>query len=274
MGTARSDVLDLAGRLAAGGEDYCLVTVVRTADATSAKAGAKAIVSRDGTLTGFVGGGCVTGATRRAALDALAHGAPRLIRVRPKDQVVAQVDVDGIELHASSCPSGGTVELFLEPVRRAPRLVVAGASPIAAAIVTIGRALGHHVVAAALAEDHDRLPAADAVLDGFDLAPLALDGRDAVVVATQGKRDREALAAALLSEAGYVGMVGSRRKVATLTAQLADRVPPDRLARLHGPAGLDIGAIEPEEIALSILAELVRERRQGASVSMAQTATG
>lgn len=266
MGTARTDVLDLAGRLASGGEDYCLVTVVRTADATSAKAGAKAIVARDGTLTGFVGGGCVTGAARRAALEALSTGAPRLIRVRPKDQVVAAVDVDGVELHASSCPSRGTVELFLEPVRRPSRLVVAGASPIAAALVTLGRALGHHVVTAALAEDQAKLPAADASLDGFDLAPLGLDSRDAVVVATQGRRDREALAAALNSEAGYVGMVGSRRKVATLAAQIADRVPADRLARLHGPAGLDLGAIEPEEIALSILAEIVRERRMGVAV--------
>ena len=272
MGTSRADVLDLAGRLSASGEDYCLVTVVRTADATSAKAGAKAIVARDGSLTGFVGGGCVTGATRRAALVALTSGTPRLIRVRPKDEVVAAVDVDGVELHASSCPSGGTVELFVEPVRRPPRLVVAGASPIAAALTTIGRALGHHVVAAALAEDHARLPAGDAVLDGFELAPLGLDGRDAVVVATQGKRDREALAAALLSAAGYVGMVGSRRKVAALKAQLAERVPAGRLATLRGPAGLDIGAIEPEEIALSILAEIVRERRVGMAVAQATAA--
>jgi xanthine dehydrogenase accessory factor len=272
MGTARTYVLDLAGRLAARAEDYCLVTVVRTADATSAKAGAKAVVARDGTLTGFVGGGCVTGAARRAALEALSTGAPRLIRVRPKDQVIAAVDVDGVELHASSCPSRGTVELFLEPVRRPSRLVVAGASPIAAALVTLGRALGRHVVTAALAEDQAKLPAADTALSGFDLAPLGLDGRDAVVVATQGRRDREALAAALLSDSGYVGMVGSRRKVAMLTAQIADRVPADRLARLHGPAGLDLGAIEPEEIALSILAEIVRERRVGVALPKAAAA--
>jgi len=95
----------------------------------------------------------------------------------------------------------------------------------------------------------------------FDLAELDLSARDAVIVATQGKRDREALKYALLSGAGYVGMVGSRRKIAKLLDQIGNEVPDQAKAALHGPAGLDIGAIEPEEIALSILGEIVRERR-------------
>ena len=264
MGAVRSDVLDLAARLADAAADHCLVTVVRTANATSAKAGAKAIVTADGALHGFVGGGCVTGAVRRAAVEALAAGEPRLIRVRPKDEVVAAVDVDGVELHRSSCPSGGTVELFLEPVRRPPRLVVCGVSPIAVALVRLALAMGRPVVLAT--DPADAAEGAPDVLrhDGFDLAGLELRSADAVVVATQGRRDREALTAAVTSPAGYVAMVGSRRKVAVLSGQLLEKgVPPEALARLRGPAGLDLGAIEPEEIALSILAEIVRVARGG-----------
>jgi xanthine dehydrogenase accessory factor len=262
---SRSDILDIIAELRTTGAEFCVVTVVRTANATSAKAGAKAVVTAEGALYGFVGGGCVTGAARRAAAEALASGQPRLIRVRPKEEVTAPVDADGVELHRSSCPSGGTVELFVEPVGRPARLVVCGASPIAAALLRLGDAMGYRTVAAASPEDHGELPGADRYLDGFDLAELRLRDGDSVVVATQGRRDREALKAALASPAGYVAMVGSRRKIAALKRQLAEGgVAPEALARLHGPAGLAIGAIGPDEIALSILAEIVETRRRAA----------
>ena len=256
-----TEVLTLAAEFSGSGTDYCVVTVIRTANATSAKAGAKALVTADGTVHGFVGGGCVLGAVKRAALEALAAGEPRLIRVKPKEDVVEQVDTDGVELHKSSCPSGGTVDLFVEPMRRAMQIVVCGASPVAATLIGLARAMGYRVTVAALAEDRGRAAGADRYIDGFDLAPAAVRTIDAVVVATQGKRDREALAAALATPAFYVGMVGSRRKIAQLKDQLADKgADPERISRLHGPAGLDIGAIDPEEIALSIIGEIVRER--------------
>jgi xanthine dehydrogenase accessory factor len=263
MGITKLEALALIDSLRASGEDFCVVTVVRTADATSAKAGAKAVVTADGTLHGFVGGGCVQGAVRRVALQALAGDAPRLIRVRPREDVVTGVDVDGVELHKSSCPSGGTVDLFLEPMRQQMRLFVCGASPVAGALARLGHGMGHRVVLAARAEDHALVPGADAYVDGFDLAGLGVSPNDAIVVATQGKRDREALAGALVTSAAYVGMVGSRRKVGAMLERLADEFPPERLADVRGPAGLDIGAIEPEEIALSILGEVVEARRRG-----------
>ena len=256
-----SHILDLMDQLREAGRDYCAVTVVRTANATSAKAGAKAIVTDDGALHGFVGGACVEGAVKRAALAALAANQPRLIRVKPKEDVVAPVDIDGVELHKSGCPSGGTVDLFLEPMRQAMRLVVCGASPVAASLVPLARAMGYRVIVAAPAEGHGEVVGADVYLDGYALDSLALGAGDAVIVATQGRRDREALAAALKTPAGYVGMVGSRRKVSKLREALSSDIPAARLAGLHGPAGLDIGAIEPEEIALSILGEIVGERR-------------
>ena len=110
--TTSGKTLDLIEELRAGGHSFCIATVIRTADSTSARAGAKAVVTPDGELSGFVGGGCVTGAVRRAALESLENGEPQMIRVKPKEQVVTATDIDGVTLHKSSCPSGGTVDIF------------------------------------------------------------------------------------------------------------------------------------------------------------------
>jgi len=145
----------------------------------------------------------------------------------------------------------------------APRCIVCGASPVAAALVALATAMGYRTVAAALEEDQARVPGADSYLTGYDLQAADPGAGDAIVVSTQGKRDREALAAALSTDAGYVAFVGSRRKAASLKAQLREKgMSAERVERLKAPAGLDIGAIEPEEIALSIMSEIVSRRRQ------------
>ncbi len=273
MARPLEDTLTLIAELRARGEDFCVVTVVRTENATSAKAGAKAVVLRDGAIRGFLGGGCVQGAVRRSAAAVLADGTPRLIRVKPKDDVATAVDVDGTELHRSFCPSGGTIDLFVEPMRRPPRLVLCGASPVAEALADLARRLGYRVALAALPEDQAGFAGIEERAAGFDLAPLAVTAEDWVVVATQGKRDREALGAALASAAPYVAFVGSRRKAETLLAQLrAQGVAEERLARLKAPAGLDIHGIEPAEIALSILAEIVARRRSAVRPAAARGA--
>jgi len=241
--------LRLIDELRKRGEDFCVATVVRTANATSAKAGAKAVVTGDGVIHGFIGGSCVQGAVKKAAFEVLQAGEPRLMRVKPKDEVDTATDQDGIELHGSSCPSGGTVEFFLEPTRQRMRVMILGVSPVAAALARIGQAIGIETTAVEQAADAD-----------FDLRE-----RDAVVVATQGKHDRRALEAALLSEAGYVGMIGSRKKIQSLLDQIDDGVSDARKQALHGPAGLDIGAIEPEEIALSVLGEIIQRRRRSST---------
>jgi xanthine dehydrogenase accessory factor len=248
MSQTLAAVIELIDALRAKGLDFCVVTVVRTANATSAKAGAKAVVTADGVLHGFVGGGCVQGAVQKVAKEVLASGEPRLIRVRPKDE---EDQAPEVEQHDSACPSGGTVELFLEPTRQHPRLVILGSAPVAAALERLAGAMGW--------ETHAGVSPAAAA----DLGALALRAQDAVVVATQGKGDRPALEAALRSPAGYVAMVGSRKKLGILLERLGDAVTEARKRALHGPAGLDLGAIEPEEIALSILAEIVRHRRRG-----------
>ena len=260
MNSSVIKVLDLIDRLRQAGEEFCVVTVLRTAAATSAKAGAKAIVTRDGNVHGYIGGGCVQGAVRRVGLATLDAGEPRLIRVKPTEDIVEQVDVDGVELHKSSCPSGGTVDLFFEPMRQGPRIIVCGTSPVAQTLANLAAAMGYQVIIAAPPADLETLEGDWPTWSGYDFGDLNIARRDTIVVATQGRRDREALKNTLNSNAGYIGMVGSRTKIGKLCAGLDD-VAPQRIADLHGPAGLPIGAIDPEEIALSILGEIVQERR-------------
>ncbi len=259
--TASDHTLDLIETLRARGESFCVATILRTADSTSARAGAKAVVTPTGGLHGFVGGACVTGAVHKAAIECMTGGEPKMIRVKPGDDVAAPVDVDGIELHKSGCPSGGTVDIFVEPMRAARRLLVCGASPIAAAVAQIGRALGYAVLSAA--RDQETVPGTDRRIEGFDLHGETLGPGDAALVATQGVGDLAALRLVLRSGAGYMGMVCSRRKLASLSEALRNEDPSlsESLDKLHAPAGLNIGAIEPEEIALSVIGEVIELRR-------------
>lgn len=272
--SSSSNTLDLIEKLRADGESFCIATVLRTADSTSARAGAKAVVTTDGELHGFVGGGCVTGAVKRAAQESLGSGTPQMIRVKPKDEVVTNTDLDGVQLHKSSCPSGGTIDIFLEPMKAARTLVICGASPIAQSILVVGASLDCRIVVAALTDDHDKMPGAAEYLDGFDLEDLNLGKQDAVIIATQGKRDRDALRAALGCAAGYKGMVCSRKKLANLKQGLVaeDAKIKDAFDQLYAPAGLHIGAIEPEEIGLAVIAEIVAHRRRH-KVTLVETDT-
>jgi xanthine dehydrogenase accessory factor len=265
---AHVDVMDLANRLRSAEEAFVLATVVRTVSVTAAKAGAKAVIRPDGTIVaGWIGGGCARGAVLRAARQALIDGKVRLISVQPKE-LLAEHGVtagelrEGIQFSANMCPSKGTMDIFIEPVLPRPALVVFGASPVAMAVVEQAAVLGFHITLAAPAANRAEPPAADVVVDGFAIAePQA--GKIFALVATQGSGDLAALQAALALEAEYYGFVGSGRKMAALKADLPHAgIPPERLDRIKGPAGLDLGAITPEEIALSILAEILVIRRR------------
>jgi xanthine dehydrogenase accessory factor len=260
------DLLERMAALRGEGRPFVLATVVRTVAATSAKAGAKAIVTEDGQIHGWIGGGCTEGAVKRAARQALADGRSRLISVQPKaalqaEGLVAGEATDGIEFHRSHCPSGGTTDVFIEPMLPRPLLLVCGSSPVALAIADLGARIGFALATAGLTvEDQAGLAAAERI-DGFALARES-SGERFIVVATQGKRDFEALEAALATDAAFVAFVGSRRKMAVLRERLiAKGVAPARADAVRCPAGLEIGAITPEEIALSVLAEIVKERR-------------
>jgi xanthine dehydrogenase accessory factor len=278
MGT-HLEVMDLVAQMKASEQAFVLATVVRTVSVTAAKAGAKAIIRPDGTIVaGWIGGGCAKGAVLKAAREALADGEPRMVSVQPEN-LLAEFGVkpgdnkDGVRFASNMCPSKGTMDIFVEPVLPHPSLVILGASPVALSLAAQARQLGYHVTLAAPAADLAAEPDAHVIVDGF--APRYLnDARRFVVVSTQGKGDEAALKQALSIKAEYHAFVGSRRKMAALRDKLiASGVDTVAIGDVKAPAGLDLGAITPEEIAMSILAEITIERRRGQrdAISRSQT---
>ena len=257
---ARAADLETAGR------SFAVATVVAVRRPTSARPGASGIVHPDGSIEGWVGGSCAQPVVVREALRALGDGQPRLLRLS-KDAPAEGRRGDGVVELVMTCHSGGTLEIYVEPHLPAPVLWVAGTTPIAGALVALGAAAGWRVSIIDPIADPDAFPGAERVVAGTDIAGLDPGISPAVVVATQGVWDEEALAAALARDASYVGLVASPTRAAVVRAWLRDEagVPDERLAALRAPAGLDLGAETAEEIALSILAELVQVRRGTAS---------
>jgi xanthine dehydrogenase accessory factor len=168
-----------------------------------------------------------------------------------------------VRFASNMCPSKGTMDVFVEPVLPHPSLVILGGSPVALSLAAQARQLGYHVTVAAPAGDLAGSPDADTLVDGYALGNLH-EAKRFVVVSTQGKGDEAALRAAVNTEASYHAFVGSRRKMAALREKLiAEGIDAGALDRIKAPAGLDLGAITPEEIAMSILAEITLERRRG-----------
>ncbi len=267
--TAHVEVMDLVAQMKSAEQAFVLATVVRTVSVTAAKAGAKAIISPDGTIVaGWIGGGCARGAVLKAAREALADGEPRMVSVQPEDMlaelgVKPGEDREGIRFASNMCPSQGTMDIFVEPVLPHPSLLILGASPVAMSLAVQARQLGYHVTLAAPAADRAGAPDADVIIDGFEPRYLN-DARRFVVVSTQGKGDEAALRQAIAVDAEYHAFVGSRRKMIALREKLvAGGVAREAIDRVKAPAGLDLGAITPEEIAMSILAEITVERRRG-----------
>jgi len=263
------DILQIIQARKAAGEPFAVATVVRTVAATAAKAGAKAVILPDGSMSeGWIGGGCARAAVLKAAREALADGRPRLVSVQPPDElqdqgVAAGEERAGVHFAKNMCPSEGTMDVFVEPVLPGPQLIVCGSSPVAAAIASLGRRLGFTVTLCAPAAEQPLVSEVDRRIEGYAL-PVEEPGARYVVVSTHGRGDEAALNAALTIDADYVALVGSRKKAAALTAALGARgVAPDRLARLKAPAGLDLGAITPDEIAVSVLAEIIAVHRRG-----------
>jgi xanthine dehydrogenase accessory factor len=267
--TAHVEVMDLVAQMKAAEQAFVLATVVRTVSVTAAKAGAKAIIRPDGTIVaGWIGGGCAKGAVLKAAREALADGEPRMVSVRPEN-LLAELGVkpgdtkEGVRFASNLCPSKGTMDIFVEPVLPHPSLVILGASPVAMSLAAQARQLGYHVTVAAPAADLSGAPDADMLIDSFALGEQH-QAKRFVVVSTQGRGDEAALRAAVATDAAYHAFVGSRRKMAALREKLiGEGVAATALDRVKAPAGLDLGAITPEEIAMSILAEITVERRRG-----------
>lgn len=246
------------------GAAFAVATVVRTVDATSAKPGAKAIVLADGTIAeGWVGGGCARAAVGKAGAAAIAKREPQFISLRPEELLAAEGVEAGEERHGvrfarNGCPSKGSMDIFIEPVLPRPHLAIFGSGPVAIALADLAGRFDYFRTLAApgLVEGP-----AERVQDGFALDALSA-GQRFIIVATQGKGDEAGLRAALSSGADHIAFVGSKKKFQALAEKLlATGIGQAAIDRIKAPAGLDIHAIGPEEIALSILAEITLLRR-------------
>lgn len=230
---------------------FVTATVVRAQAPTSALAGNVALVLGDGTVEGFVGGVCAEQSVRAYALQAIGAEEAVLLRILPEAAQGEAGGADGLGSEAGAvtvqnpCLSGGAIEVFLEPVLPGPRVMVVGETPIAGAILALGAALGLDVAT-------------------VDVTTFDPGGGDlALVVASHGRDELATLQRALDAGVPYVGLVASRKRGASVIAELrADGVPADLVALIDVPAGIDIGARTPAEIALSILASIIAVRRE------------
>lgn len=259
MSTTTDDlfgILNRAAELQQSGTPFAMATVTVSQRPTSARAGAKAVVTADGAIFGWVGGACSQPSVARHAREALESGEPRLIRLTPDGEGGLR---DGVLELAMTCHSGGTLEIFIEPFLPAPYLIAVGDSPISESLISLGKTLGFQTVAMAGAADAD----ADEVYADIVFDQLSPGRVPFIVVATMGTDDEHALLSALSVNPAYLAVVGSQRRFATMAEYLRSRDVSDELiGTIHSPAGLDIRAETPAEIALSILAEIIPIRRE------------
>jgi xanthine dehydrogenase accessory factor len=243
------DILEAALRMKKAGEPFVLATVVRAEKPTSAKPGAKALITADGEWIGWIGGSCSKPAVEVEARKVLASGQPKILQLSSTE----------------TCASGGSLDIYLEPHLPKPHLVVVGHLPVAEALVALAGPLGFRVTVMSPEAAREQFAAADDFLDRIDFRGLAR-GERFVVVASHGNYDEEAIRAALEgSDTDYVALVSSRKRAEAMLSSLG--LSEEKRRRLKFPAGLDIGAVTAEEIALSILAEMVQVRRSRPQVT-------
>jgi xanthine dehydrogenase accessory factor len=249
----RADLLTRAAELAAREEPYVLAVVTWRRPPSSAQVGDTAIVTAGGAFHGWLGGACTRPTVEREARAALADGRPRLLAL---DAEPGDRQRPGVESRPMTCHSGGSVEIYLDPVLPAPRLLVWGDSPAAGALAALAATLGYAVTQPA--------EAAEAGAEEPDSEPRRRPLY--AVVATMGEDDEASLRAALALSPDYLGLVASPRRFAEVRRTLEARgVAGEALDGVRSPAGLPIGARTPEEIALAVLAEIVQLRRSGAA---------
>jgi xanthine dehydrogenase accessory factor len=256
------EFLRKAADLRSRGERFAFATVVRFDGSASGKPGDKAIIYPDGRIWGWIGGGCTQPAVIKEALKCMEDGEPRFVRISPPPRPKSE---PRIVAYTMTCHSGGTLDVYIEPVLPKPQLVIFGRSQVARYLAKLGSAMDFSVTVLAKGANRDDFPSVDMIQGSMELPVDRSMAKAYVVVSTQGDADEEALEAALRTDARYVAFVASRTKAQKVFEYLsAEGITSDQLGRVHSPAGLQIGAVTPEEIALSILAEIVQIRRRKA----------
>lgn len=261
-----------AHELVQEGVPFVTATVVRSEKPTSGKPGDKAIITVDGAMHGWIGGSCAQPTVVREALRALAEDKARLIRlsVAPDEQTPRE----GLEEMAMTCYSGGTLEIYIEPQHPRPRLLIVGGLPVAKALAHLGSAMNYEVIVVDPAAEEDgsavEPQSAEAFVTDLERVTEYVGPFTYVVVATHGTHDEAALERILKSKPGYVGLVASPRRATAVREYLTTRgVTEEEMLALKSPAGIDIQAQRGDEIALSIMAEIVQRRRNAEMLDLA-----
>jgi xanthine dehydrogenase accessory factor len=254
------DFYSQAAELTSAGKAFAVATVVRVEGSSSARRGSKAIIDSQGKLlAGWVGGGCAESAVKSEALKCIEIGRPQLITLDMRDEEL------GVGM-----PCGGKMDVFVEPVLPKPELLIVGHGRIAETLSAIGHVMGFEIIVNDPGADSVSFPNASRIVtEDFDLTETPIGPKTFVVIATQHKRDHLWLQKALEGNAAYVALVASRHRAKLVLDYLvAAGVPAQKIASVRAPAGLDLGASTPEEIALSIVSEMVAVRRGGNASSL------
>lgn len=262
-----------AQRLRERGEAFALVTVLKAVAPTSSKPGDKAVVTAEGRIHGWIGGGCAQPAVIKTVRRALRDGQPRQIRITPKADG-GEVQLEDVLEFGMACHSGGTLELFVDPVLPSTPLMVVGDSPVARALLDLAPRIGFAVTLLAFGARADDYPQAQSVLTSAEALAERWGQGGLVVVATQGRLDVQGLEAALSVQPAHCWFVASERKSSVLRQQLIESgQDAARVAAIVAPAGERIGAQTAEEIALAVLASVVAARRGRVAPAVAVTET-
>ena len=252
------DLLELRQDLSRRGEPFALATVVWRRAPSSAQPGNQAIVTAAGKVRGWLSGACADSVVIREARKAMETGEAQLVLLGSPDELAARAN-DGISLVPMQCQSEGAIELFVQPVLPKPHLVLVGRTPMVGTLTSLARTLGWRTVVIDDRGDPEAHPQADHVVTTLDLEAAGVSENSLVVVATQGQYDELAVDKALATRAAFIGLIASRKRSQAVMDWLRDvDHTEEALARVKAPAGLDLGSLRHEEIAVGVLAELVQ----------------
>lgn len=254
------EILDVLVEMRASGKPYAVATVVETIGSVSAKTGSKAVMDHEGhVVAGWVGGGCAESATCEEAVKCMQTG----------NTSVIDIDLDD-EMLGAGMPCGGSMRVYVEPVLPNPTLWIMGHGRVAECLCQMGDLMGLNVVVNDPIVDWEKYPSASRLItDDIDYEQLEPKPGDYVVIATQHKGDHESMKRALNSDAKYIALIASRKRSGLVLDYLREEgFSEEDIDRVMAPAGLDLGARTPEEIALCVMSEIVLIRRQGTGMRM------
>jgi xanthine dehydrogenase accessory factor len=254
------EFLRKASELRAAECPFAIAIVIKYLPPVSGKPGDKAIIQPDGKVWGWIGGGCVQPLVIREALQAMNEGSPRIVRIAPSREAEPEM---GSVNYAMSCHGGGALDVYIEPVLPKSRILIFGCSPAAQSLSKLGKAVGYGIGVISYRASQDLFPDADFIAKEITSGKIHHGPETFIVVATQGEHDEEALEQALRSNARYISFIASHAKAQKVIGLLAEKgASPQMLGRIKAPAGLSIGTSSPQEIAVSIIAEIIQAQKR------------